>query len=194
MWLFEELNTLLEVSGALAFYVLRADVHPGILQMWGHLRKYALYFLHYRPGQHTESQIRAAQQELFRYAEYAEKNLQGKLLTCLVHRCFAHIPPHVLLTMPGAFLREDFGERLVRRTKGKITGHATLRAAEASAAVCLTEMGLRIIKNRQPGVDEPLNRIRPAPSVRPLDDGDEYGTLLHRLTNANTGLDDDEVC
>lgn len=162
--------------------------------MWGHLRTYALYFLHYRPGQHTISQIRAAQREIFKFAEYSEQHLGGKLLTCLIHRCFAHIPQHVSETLPGAFLREDFGERLVRWTKKGVKGHATVRVAQASAAICVTQMGLRIVKNNNVDVDGPLNRVRPQPQQRPVDAGDDYGTALHYLSNAHTGEDADEVC
>lgn len=136
-WLFEEVNTFVEVTGAVSFYVARNEVHPGILKMWSHLRKFTLYFLHYRPGQHTHEQVLEAQREIFQFGEYAEKHLQCKTLTCLVHRCFAHIPQHVMATLPGAFLREDWGERLVRRTKSRITWHSTKQAARASAAVCL---------------------------------------------------------
>lgn len=192
-WLFEECNTFIEIAGAIAFYHFRSGIHPGILKMWGHLRKYALYFLHYRPGQHTTAQIRLAQREIFQFGEYAEANLNASMLTCLVHRCFAHIPAQVLATLPGAFLREDFGERVVRWTKKFIKGHSTVRAAGASANVCLTQMGLRIHLNKHPGVDGPLNCIRRRPPVRPLDDGDDYGTALHKLTPAHTGEDHDEV-
>lgn len=192
-WLFEESNTFIEVTGAIAFCQVQDDVHPGIMKMWGHLRKFAIYFLHYRPGQHTKPQIEAAQKEIFQYAEYAEQHLKGKLLTCLLHRAYAHIASHVHASLPGALLREDFGERLVRWTKGRITGHATIRAAQASTTVCLTEMGMRINKNKNPDIDEPLDRIRPSPVVRPKDGGDDYGTLLHELKNASPGDDRDEV-
>lgn len=192
--MFEECNTFLEIAGAMVFYHFREEIHPGILKMWGHLRKYALYFLHYRPGQHTIDQIRAAQREIFQFAEYAEKNLESSLLTMLVHRCFAHIPTQVEASLPGAFMREDFGERMVRWTKRFIKGHATLRAAESSAAVCLTQMSLRIHLNENPGVDDPLNNIRENPPVRPVDKGDDYGTALHHLAPAHTGEDRDEVC
>lgn len=193
-WLFEECDTFLEVSGAIAFYHFSSEIHPGILTMWGHLRRYALYFLHYRPGQHTHSQIRDAQREIFKFAEYAEENLQCSMLTCLIHRCFAHIPTQVQNSLPGAYLREDFGERMVRWTKGFIKGHATRRAAESSAGVCLTQMALRILKNDNPGIDGPLNQIRTRVPTQPLDRGDDYGTALHQLNNANTGDDNDEVC
>lgn len=185
--------TFVEITGAICFYVARKEIHKGILKMWTHIRKFCLYFLQYRPGQHTEIQIRAAQRELFQFGEFAERHLQCKTLTCLVHRCFAHIPDHVMATLPGAFLREDWGERLVRHTKGRITGHASGDAARASAGVCLTEMGLRINQWKYPGIDDPLHRIRPIPSPRPLDTGDEYGTLLHQLVPAYTGEDNDAV-
>lgn len=192
-WLFEELNTGLEVTLAITFLVARDEIHPGIIKMWSHLRRFALYFLHYQPGQHTQDQLRAAQRELFQFGEYAEKNLNSKMLTCLVHRCFAHIPHHVDATLPGAFLREDWGERLIRRTKGKITGHATSQAARASADVCLTEMGLRILQQKYPDIDQPLKLINPCPSPRPQDSGDDYGTQLHWLAPAYTGVEGDEV-
>lgn len=192
-WLFEESNTFLEITGAITFWHFREEIHAGILKMWAHLRTYALYFLHYRPGQHTSEQVLAAQREIFQFAEYSEKHLGGKLLTCLTHRCFAHIPPHILATLPGAFLREDFGERLVRWTKRYIQGHATVRAPQASAAVCLTQMGLRILKNQNFNVDEPLNRVRPPQARRPPDSGDVYGSALHQMINAHTGEDRDEV-
>lgn len=161
--------------------------------MWSHLRRFTLYFLHYRPGQHTPSQIRDAQRELFQFGEYAERNLSSKMLTCLVHRCYAHIPEQVTETLPGAFLREDWGERMIRQTKGRITGHATRFAARASAEVCLTEMALRIVQKKFPDVDEPLLRVQPQPRSRPHDSGDDYGTLLHSLWPAYTGDDNDEV-
>ena len=193
-WLFEELNTFIEITGAIRFYVARAEIHPGILKMWSHLRKFTLYFLHYRPGQHTDAQIRAAQRELFQFGEYAERNLKCKMLTCLVHRCFAHIPDQVSGTLPGAFLREDWGERLIRHTKGRITGHDTKETERAAAGVCLDEMALRITQKRYPGVDGPLLAIEPQGSSRPRDSGDDYGTLLHSLWPAYTGEDNDEVC
>lgn len=193
-WLFEELNTFVEVTGAACFYVARKEVHPGILKMWSHLRKFTLYFLHYRPGQHTEAQVLAAQQEIFQFGEYAEQHLHCKTLTCLVHRCYAHIPLHVLATMPGAFLREDWGERLVRRTKSRITGHSTQQAARASADVCLIEMGLRLSQHKHPGIDGPLLRIRPVARSRPSDNGDSYGVQLHQLLSAYTGEEGDVVC
>lgn len=77
-WLFEELNTGIEISLAISFLVAREEIHPGILKMWGHLRKFALYFLHYRPGQHTPAQLRDAQRELFRFGEYAERILTAR--------------------------------------------------------------------------------------------------------------------
>lgn len=183
----------MEVTGAMLFYVARDEVHPGILKMWTHLRKFAIYFLHYRPGQHTESQVLAAQKEMFQFGEYAEEHLRCKTLTLLIHRCFAHLPYQVLSTLPGAYLREDWGERLVRRTKGKITGHSTKQAPRASAGVCLVEMGLRICQQEHPGIDAPLLRIRPPTSSRDMDPGDVYGTALHQLKLAFTGDDGDEV-
>lgn len=193
-WLFEELNTGVEITIAMIMYVARSEIHPGILKMWAHLRKFTLYFLHYRPGQHTDAQILDAQRELFQFGEYAEQHLHCKSLTCLVHRCFAHIPQQVMATLPGAYLREDWGERMIRHTKGAITGHATKHAARASAGVCLVEMGLRANQQQHPSIDEPLRAIRPTPSPRPKDTGDDYGTLLHTLSPAYTGEDRDEVC
>lgn len=192
-WLFEEVNTFLEVTGAMMFYVARDEMHPGIVKMWSHLRRFALYFLHYRPGQHTTEQVLAAQKELFQYGEYAETHLHCKTLTILVHRCFAHIPYQAMATLPGAYLREDWGERMVRHTKGRITGHHTKDAARASAGVCLVEMGLRICQQTYEDVDLPLLRIRPLPSTRSIDQGDAFGTALHYLKPAGTGDDGDEV-
>lgn len=193
-WLFEESHTFLEVSGALAMWVVRAEVHPDILQMWGHLRTYALYFLHYRSGQHTVPQIRAAQNELFQYAEFAEQHLRGKLLTVLLHRAVVHIPEQVINGLPGAYVREDWGERCVRRTKGGITGHATAKVAAASAALCCTEMGLEISRRESPELHDPIVAALPSASSRLEDEGDAYGVMLHTLKPGNTGVEGDEVC
>jgi len=193
-WIFEETSTFLEISGAFALWRVQDDVHPAILQMWGWLRTYSLYFLQYRPGQHTIAQIRAAQNELFKFAEFAETHLDGKLATCLLHRAVVHIPEQAISGPPTAFLREEFGERCVRRTKGGITGHATNRVAEASASLLCTEMGLQIRRRERPELHHSIERAMPETSNRIEDEGDAYGTRLHTLKSANTGVEGDQVC
>lgn len=104
--------------------------------------------------------------------------------------------------MPGTLLREDFGEHVIRYlcsytwTKSRITGHASKRAARASAAVCLAEMGLRVVKAQNPDVDQVLDRIQSMPRNRSQDSGDAYGVLLHQLKQSRDikkGEDTSEV-
>lgn len=162
--------------------------------MWARLRTFALFFLQYRPGQHTVAQIRAVQNLLFQYAEFAEANLGGKLLTVLLHRAVVHLPEWVIDALPGAFVREDWGERDVRRCKAGITGHATKKVAEAAASLCCTEMGLANARVEHPELHEPIAELTDAHSVRLQDDGDAYGVQLHALKDAfklNAGA---EVC
>lgn len=189
------MSTFIEVTGAIAFWTVReaANMHPRIIEMWAHFRAFALYFLQYRPGQHTRNQIRAAQGRLFKFAAFAEEHLEGRLLTVLLHRAVVHIPEQVIDGLPGAYMREDWGERCVRRTKGRITGHATNRAAQASAATCLTEMGLRICKNQHPDIDAPLIAAQQKTVRHKEDAGDSFGAQLHHLKPAYMGHTGDEV-
>lgn len=162
--------------------------------MWGQLRTYALFFLQYRAGQHTEQQIRAAQNQLFRYAQFAEQHLQGRLLTVLLHRAVVHIPEQVLNGIPGAYAREDWGERCIRRVKGGITGHASRKVAEAAAALCCTEMGLEICRREDPNIHAPIEAALQKAARGEQDVGDMYGVCLHTLRQGNTGMEGDEVC
>lgn len=175
-------------------WVVRHAVHPDILKMWGQLRTYALFFLQYRAGQHTEPQIRAAQNQLFRYAEFAERHLKGNLLTVLLHRAVVHIPDQVISGIPGAYSREDWGERCIRRVKGGITGHAARKVAEAAAALCCTEMGLEICRREEPELHAPIEAALPTTAMRDRDVGDVYGVRLHTLKPGYTGEEGDEVC
>lgn len=102
-WHFEETLSFLETAGALAFALFKAQIHPLIVRLWAHLRKYALHFLQYLPGQHTVTQIREAQNELYCFAVLAERHLQGQLLTLLLHRAVVHIPEQAIALGPTAF-------------------------------------------------------------------------------------------
>lgn len=175
-------------------YLVQDSVHPGILYMWEHMRTFAIYFLQYRPGQHTEALINKAQTAAFKFAEYAEKHLQGKFMTTLVHRLFHHIPSQVRRGLPGAFVREDWGEHCVRKCKRLITSHATKMAARAATKICLTQMKLRSVKARHPDVDAPLGGLTADKPVRAMaDKGDMAGCMLSHLKPADTGEDRDEV-
>lgn len=184
----------MEVAGALAFYICRNDVHEGILQMWGWLRAYALFFLQYRPGQHTIPQIRAAQQQLYQYATYAQLHLEGRLCTVLLHRAVVHIPEQVINGVPSAFMREDWGERCIRRVKGAVKGHAMHRVAAAAANRCCMEIRLGQLKRANPELHQPIADAMQKPSGRSIDEGDDYGSQLHVLKDAYTGVEGDEVC
>lgn len=192
-WLFEESLTFLEVTGAFAFWMVRNSIHEGILYMWSRLRTVALFFLQYRPGQHIEACISAAQQAAYEFAVYAEKHLQGKFMTMLVHRLVNHIPNQVRRGLPGAFVREDWGERCVRKCKTHITGHATKMVARAAASICLTQMSMRITKSMFPDVDAPLTSTAPQPRARAKDTCDQYGVMLSELKPASLNEDGDEV-
>ena len=188
--------SFLEVSGAVVFQMFKDEIHPVISKMWLHLRPYALYFLQYRTGQHTVSQIREAQLQLYKYAVLAETHLQGKLLTLLLHRAVVHIPEQALQIGPTAAYREDWGERAIRAAKGPTTGHAMRRPAQAAANKTLVTMSLGLAKMEDNQVDMPLRRD-PVPvrsQERTTDRLDEYGVQLHEgLKPAYTGLDGDVV-
>lgn len=193
-WYFEETYTFVEVTGAVAFWHLRQHIHPGIVKMWGHLRKYTLFFLQYLPGQHTVDQIREAQSELLQYAQFCQENLQGRLLTSLLHRACFHIPQQVLVGLPGAFCREDWGERCIRAMKQFITGHATIRVAQAAAFAALSLMSLRHNAMRWPGVDGPTLIALGKSSRRMMDTMDSDGVMLGALEDAHgNGQDGNKV-
>ena len=184
----------IEVTGPIAFHHVRNKVHPGILQLWAHFRAYAMFFMRYRDGQHTEPQIRAAQNELFLLAKYAHQHFGGKLMTVLLHRAVVHIPEQALAIGPTAWYNEASGERDIRRTKSKITNHSTRRPAQHAANVCLADMCLELVKVEQPDIDAHMEKPtqQPAPGTR--DDTDEHGVCLQGpLREANTGEEGDEA-
>lgn len=184
-WYFEETYTFVEVTGAVAFWHLQQHIHPGILKMWTHLRKYTLYFLQYRPGQHTPDQVRDAQSELLHYAQFCQVHLRCKLLTSLLHRACFHIPEQVLAGLPGAFCREDWGERCIRAMKQFITGHATIKVAQAAAFAALSVMSLRHNANRWPGVDGPVQVALGKVSRRQMDEMDTAGVMLGAIEDSH---------
>lgn len=194
-WYFEEVATFLEVTGALVFWVIKDDprLPPHMLEMWTHLRSYAMYFLYYRKGQHTTSQARKAQNHLIAFARFAETKMQGRLCSVLLHRAAVHVPGQVLDALPGAFMREDFGERSIRTTKHKITHAATRNAAKASADCCLLEMCMRRLKRQHPDIDAPLQRFQGSKRARRTDAGGVDGVQLHQMRDAYSGEDNDEV-
>lgn len=171
----------MEITGALIFYVFASDIHPWIKEMWGHLRTYTLYFLQYRAGQHTDDQITAAQNALVRYCQCAVRFKFTKLVTVLLHRACYHVPDQARCLLPTAYLREDWGERCIRRTKRFITGHATRNVASASAKCCLDEMALQASTTLQDDVvaldvlGKKVNR------TLVTDVPDEFGVQLHEL-------------
>lgn len=193
-WIFEETHTFMEVSGALAFWMVRDDIPcKGILKMWGWLRSYAIFFLQYRPGQHTIAQIRAAQQQLYQYASYAQQHLGGRLMTVLLHRAVVHIPEQVIYGVPSAYMREDWGERCIRRVKGAVKGHAMNKVAAAAAARCCMDMQLADLRTRHPELHKPIEDALPQAATSSFDEGDDYGCQLHALKDAYTGIEGDEV-
>lgn len=108
-WTFEESKAFIEVSGAVAFHAVREELHPQLLKMWGQYRTFAMYFMGYTAGQHTEAQIRAPQNTLFQAAKFAEDKLQGRLSTVLLHRALVHLPEQALQMWPTAWINESWG-------------------------------------------------------------------------------------
>ena len=195
-WYFEELATFVEVTGAYAFWTVKDDPRtpPRLIEMWTHLRAYAMYFLFYQPGQHTIDQIRAAQNHLFKFAEFAEEEMEGRMCGLLLHRASVHLPEQVIDAGPSPYMREDFGERGIRVCKHKITHAATKDAAQASAACCVLEMCMRSHKRKCPDVDAPAIKRQATKRVRRSDSGGSDGVQLHQLAEAYNGTDNDEVC
>lgn len=179
--------------GAVGFVMLQDVIHKRILDMFGHLRKYTLYFLEYRQGQHTPRQIAAAQQEIAIVAKFAEDHLQGSMITMLMHRAVVHIPEQAMMCGPTAFLCEEFGERCIRRFCSHLAHHSTNDVAKSAAATALREMGLRKQKAEHEDIDAPLIRAKAVQPNAWSDKGDAHGTQLQRLWKANTGLEGDEV-
>jgi len=194
-WYFEELATFIEVTGALAFWSIKDDPRtpPRMIEMWSHLRSYAMYFLFYRPGQHTIQQIRAAQNHLFKFAEFAEKEMGGRLCSLMLHRGMHHLPAQVVDAGPSAYWREDFGERGIREGKQRVTRHAAKDAAQASAAGCMLDMCMRTHKRKWPEVEAPVLRTMSGKRHRIADGGGADGVQLHHLNEANKGIATDEV-
>lgn len=193
-WYFEETYTFVEITGAVAMWHLKQHIHPGIIKMWSHLRRYTMYFLQYRPGQHTPDQVRRAQGELLQYAQYCQDHLGGKLLTSLLHRACFHIPEQVLAGLPGAFCREDWGERCIRAMKQYVTGHATVRVAKAAAYSALSVMCLRHNANRWPGLEDPVHVAAGAVARRRVDTMDAAGVMLGAIEDAHgSGEDGNKV-
>lgn len=187
----------LEVSGAVAFWWVRDEVHPVIMTMWQHLCTYTLYFLQYRAGQHTEAQIRTAQNHAFTFAELAQEHLKGKLLTLLLHRGVSHIPAQALELGPTAWYNEAWGERDVRRAKGKGTNHASRRPAQSAANRSLLELALELCKVEQPDIGAPMSKSerQDAAGHGTRDVADRHGVcLLEALKDGNQGVEGDEVC
>lgn len=188
-WFFEETFTFMEVTGAFVFWLYRKKIHEGILKMWGHLRRFVLYFLQYRPGQHSEWQVRQAQSKLIKYAQLAVKYKLGKLCTLLLHRACFHIPEQVLAGLPGAWTREDFGERCIRFTKRYITNHATKEAARASAQCLLDEMVLRVTRVEKPHSTALYDAGHTVSRVIQSDYGDGCGIRLHAVKQFKSSTD-----
>ena len=195
-WYFEELATFIEITGALAFWSIKdnAGTPPRMIEMWTHLRSYAMYFVFYQPGQHTTEQIRTAQNHIFKFAEFAEAKMGGRLCSLLLHRATMHLPEQVLTAGPSGYMREDFGERGVREGKERVTRHAAKDAAQASAACCMLDMSLRAHKRRWPEIEAPARKTDALKRHRPVDAGGPDGVQLHQLTEANQGIAKDQVC
>jgi hypothetical protein len=152
-----------------------------------------MYFCRYRPGQHTEQQIRVAQNKLFKVAQFSEEHLAGRLSTLLMHRAVVHIPEQALVLGPTAFHNEAFGERCVRRAKGPVTNHATVNQAEYATGVCLTDMSLELCKVDFPDIEAPMLPNGPRTSQR-LDSTDADGVcLIGSMQDADKQAAGDEV-
>lgn len=195
-WLFEEQRAFLDIVGPALFSEFGVDdgVPPLFLEMWGHYRLYALYFLRYRHGQHTEAQVREAQGHLFRYAQLAERHLGGKLLTLCLHRAVVHIPEQALQLGPSAWFDESWGERDIRRPKSFITNHSTRNPEKHAANVCLTELGLELCKLEMPEIAAPITLpgVEQAPGI--CDETAADGVcLIGRLKDANERKTGDQV-
>jgi hypothetical protein len=190
----EELQTFLDVVAPVLFAELQGEIHPVILTMWGHFRRAAQYFLRYSEGQHTESQVRAAQDDAFQYAKLVQQHLDGKLLTLLLHRFVVHLPDQVLALGPSAWWYELWLEREVRRTVQFTSGHASRNAAQYAANICLRHMGLQQCKVEYPDIDSAIT----IPDVEHKEDSrdtmDKEGVcLVGPLRPASGRQDGDDV-
>lgn len=102
----------------LPYIVHGVELPADIAEMLGLLREGALYFLRYREGQHTLSQIDAAQDKLLRYAAMAEERFGGfRLMTPLLHTLVVHIPAQARALGPTAFCAEFWVERTMQEMK-----------------------------------------------------------------------------
>jgi hypothetical protein len=190
----EELQTFLDVVAPVLFAELQGDVHPVILTMWGHFRRSAQYFLRYSEGQHTEPQVRAAQNEAFQYAKLVQQHLGGKLMTLLLHRFVVHLPEQVLALGPSAWWYELWLEREVRRTVQYIQGHSSRRAAQYAATVCLRHIGLGQCNVEHPGIASAVNIPDAQHKPGSYDTLDTYGVcLVGPLKPASRHTDGDDV-
>lgn len=99
----------------------------------------------------------------------------------LLHRACYHIPAQVERGLPGAYVREEFGVRCVRRTKRFITGHSTNHAAKASAQCYQDEMVLRVTSHLEGNAGELYAVSQRVALQAPVDEPDDYGVQLHAL-------------
>lgn len=110
--------------------LLESGIDERILEMWGHLKKAAVYFLRYQPGQHQEHYIDEAQEELFQYARLVQWYFGGnELLTYQLHACMAHVAAQARHSGPTAFAGEWWLERCMQVFK-RITKYRSTRHPE----------------------------------------------------------------
>ena len=92
-----------------------AGVPDRIMEMWGHLRTAVIYFLRYTENQHSEADIDAAQNEIFKYAAMVQETFGlHELATHNLHTCMAHVAEQARECGATAFDAEWWLERLMQ--------------------------------------------------------------------------------
>jgi hypothetical protein len=102
------------------------------LEMWGHLRKACMFFMHFQPGQHAEENITQAQDDLFQYACLVQAAFgTGELMTFQLHTLMAHAAEQARACGPTAHAGEWWLERLMQVFK-RVTKYRSTRHPECT--------------------------------------------------------------
>ena len=138
-----------------------ANVHPKLLEMWGHLRTAVVYFMRYQEGQHSDELINEAQDALLKYAQLVEATWNYKeLATHNLHTCMLHVPEQARACGATAFAGEWWLERLMQVFKRTVKYRCTRYPETTAVQHWLTLTALDDMRLRSPGVTRLLDSIR----------------------------------
>lgn len=115
-------------------------VTPKLKKMWSALRAALVYLLQYMPGQHDDRYIDEARNLMCEYASLAEEHFgKRELMTYQLHTLVLHAFEQIKEVGPGAFVSEDWLERMCqsfkRRTKCRATRWPEMTACSILAAL-----------------------------------------------------------